>query len=69
MPTTLSFKSEVTLYENQIRCHINENEYNITQNYGFFKLSTWKGYYLKPYPCKVFQKVFERPRLSRPGRI
>jgi hypothetical protein len=32
MPTTLSFKSEVTLYENQIRCHINENEYNITQN-------------------------------------
>lgn len=32
MSFTLSFKSEVTLYENQIRCHVNENEFNLTQN-------------------------------------
>ena len=29
---TLSFKSEITIYESQIRCHINENELNMTQN-------------------------------------
>jgi hypothetical protein len=29
---TVSFQSEVTLYENQIRCHVNENEFNMTQN-------------------------------------
>jgi hypothetical protein len=32
MSYTLSFKSELTLYENQIRCHVNENEFNLTQN-------------------------------------
>ena len=32
MPYTLSFKSEITLYENQVRCHVNENEFNLTQN-------------------------------------
>lgn len=32
MPYTLSFKSEVTLYEVQVRCHVNENEFNLTQN-------------------------------------
>jgi len=32
MPYTLSFKSELTLYENQIRCHVSENEFNLTQN-------------------------------------
>jgi hypothetical protein len=32
MSFTLSFKSELTLYETQVRCHINENEFNLTQN-------------------------------------
>ena len=32
MPYTLSFKSELTLYETQVKCHINENEFNLTQN-------------------------------------
>ena len=32
MSYTLSFKSEVTLYEVQVRCHVNENEFNLTQN-------------------------------------
>ncbi len=29
---TLSFKSQITIYESQIRCHVNENELNMTQN-------------------------------------
>lgn len=29
---TLEFKSRFTIYENQVRCHVNENEFNITQN-------------------------------------
>jgi len=28
----LSFNSEITIYQNQARCHINENEFNITLN-------------------------------------
>jgi hypothetical protein len=32
MSYILSFKSEVTLYEVQVRCHVNENEFNLTQN-------------------------------------
>ena len=32
MSFTISFKSEVTLYENQVRCHVSENEFNLTQN-------------------------------------
>lgn len=32
MSYILSFKSEVTLYEVQTRCHVNENEFNLTQN-------------------------------------
>jgi hypothetical protein len=32
MSFTLSFKSELTLYETQVKCHINENEFNLTQN-------------------------------------
>lgn len=28
----LSFKSELTIYQSQIRCHVNENEFNMTQN-------------------------------------
>lgn len=28
----INFKSTFTIYENQIRCHVNENEFNFTQN-------------------------------------
>lgn len=31
-PLAIDFKSELTLYENQVRCHINENEFNGTLN-------------------------------------
>ncbi len=30
--TSLTFTSTLTIYENQIRCHVNENEFNQTQN-------------------------------------
>jgi len=29
---TVTFQSEVTIYENQLRCHVNENEFNMSQN-------------------------------------
>jgi hypothetical protein len=32
MSFIISFKSELTLYETQVKCHINENEFNLTQN-------------------------------------
>jgi hypothetical protein len=31
-PYNLSFKSELTIYQSQVRCHINENEFNMTLN-------------------------------------
>jgi len=31
-PLAIDFKSELTLYENQVRCHVNENELNATMN-------------------------------------
>lgn len=30
--TSITFKATFTIYENQTRCHVNENELNITQN-------------------------------------
>lgn len=29
---SITFASTLTIYENQVRCHVNENEFNITQN-------------------------------------
>jgi len=31
-PFTLKLKSESTIYQTQTRCHVNENEYNLTLN-------------------------------------
>jgi hypothetical protein len=31
-PFTLNLKSESTIYQTQVRCHVNENEYNMTLN-------------------------------------
>lgn len=28
----ITFQSEITIYENQVRCHVNENEFNMSQN-------------------------------------
>jgi hypothetical protein len=32
VPYTLSFVAESTLYQNEVRCHINENDFNYTLN-------------------------------------
>ena len=32
VPFTVGFTAQHTVYENQIRCHINENEMNMSQN-------------------------------------
>lgn len=32
VPFTVSFTAQLTVYENQIRCHVNENELNMSQN-------------------------------------
>lgn len=29
---TLSFQAESTIYQNEVRCHVNENDFNYTQN-------------------------------------
>lgn len=31
-PFAFKFKSQITLYQTQIRCHVNENEFNLSQN-------------------------------------
>ena len=31
-PYTMSFQSQTTIYQNEVRCHINENDFNYTQN-------------------------------------
>jgi hypothetical protein len=31
-PYTLSFDSELTIYQNEVRCLVNENDFNYTQN-------------------------------------
>jgi len=31
-PFTMSFQSQLTLYQNEVRCHVNENDFNCTQN-------------------------------------
>ena len=31
-PFTMSLQSQVTMFQNEIRCHVNENDFNYTQN-------------------------------------
>jgi hypothetical protein len=31
-PFTMSFQSETTIYQNEVRCHVNENDFNYTLN-------------------------------------
>ena len=32
MGFTLQLKGETTVYQNEVRCHVNENDFNFTQN-------------------------------------
>jgi hypothetical protein len=43
-PYTLSFIAENTLYQNEVRCLINENDFNYTQNPSAIKLGTSGSY-------------------------
>lgn len=29
---TMTFQAETTIYQNEVRCHVNENDFNYTQN-------------------------------------
>jgi len=31
-PFTMSFQAESTIYQNEVRCHVNENDFNYTLN-------------------------------------
>jgi hypothetical protein len=31
-PYTMSFQAQTTIYQNEVRCHVNENDFNYTQN-------------------------------------
>jgi len=39
-PFTMSFNSETTIYQNEYRCHVSENDFNYTQNPSANKLGT-----------------------------
>lgn len=41
---TVSFIAENTLYQNEVRCLINENDFNYTQNPSAIKLGTSGSY-------------------------
>jgi hypothetical protein len=44
VPYTLSFVAESTLYQNEVRCHINENDFNYTLNPSANKAGTSGSY-------------------------
>ena len=31
-PYTMSFQAQSTIYQNEVRCRVNENDFNYTQN-------------------------------------
>ena len=37
---TMSFQAETTIYQNEYRCHISENDFNYTQNPSAIKIGT-----------------------------
>lgn len=55
----IQFKSESTIYQKQIKCHINENEFNYTQNPTILSgslnsiYSYLTGSYFQPYVTTV----------------
>ena len=58
-PYRLFFKSESTIYQTQIRCHVNENELNLSQNPTMIINSSGSlsdnvtGSYFKPYTTTI----------------
>ena len=56
---TLAMKSESTIYQAQVRCHVNENEYNLSQNPSMTSDSSGSmrdnvtGSYFQPYVTTV----------------
>lgn len=44
VPYTLSFTAENTIYQNEIRCHVNENDFNYTLNPSANKQGTSGSY-------------------------
>jgi hypothetical protein len=43
-PFTLSFEAESTIYQNEVRCLVNENDFNYTQNPSATKSGTTGSY-------------------------
>lgn len=46
IPFTVTVSSESTIYQNEYRCHINENEFNYTLNQSATKASTSGSVYI-----------------------
>lgn len=38
-PYTMSFSAETTIYQNEVKCRINENDFNYSQNPTVFSVS------------------------------
>ena len=43
-PFTMSLQSEVTIYQNEVRCRVGENQFNYTQNPSATKSGTTGSY-------------------------
>ena len=41
---TIGFQAETTIYQNEYRCHINENDFNYTQNLSAIQSGTTGSY-------------------------
>ena len=59
-PFSVQMKSESTIYQTQIRCHVNENEYNLSLNPTLMVSSTTgqmrdnvTGSYFQPYVTTI----------------
>ena len=56
---TFKFKSQLTIYQTQVRCHVNENEFNMTLNpttlqpYSSSLRDEVTGSYFNPYVTTV----------------
>tara|TARA_R110000868_G_scaffold323188_1_gene584134 strand:+ start:502 stop:804 length:303 start_codon:yes stop_codon:yes gene_type:complete len=43
-PYSMSFSAETTIYQNEYRCHVNENDFNYTLNNSAIKSQTTGSY-------------------------
>jgi hypothetical protein len=44
LPYTIAFAAETTIYQNEVRCKVNENDFNCTLNPSAIKLGTSGSY-------------------------